>query len=69
MKDRLKEIVQSLIGITLYSFSKCYACFNDPIQLQGSKNNEIYSENTDNNIRILINKYFDYCIDNMNSKE
>ena len=68
MKDRMKEIVQSLIDITIYSFSKCYACFSDPNHPQCPKIIDIYVENTDNNIRILLNKYFDYCIAKMNSK-
>jgi len=68
MHDKLKEIVQGLVNVSVYSFARCYTCFTDPNNTNCQKTVDSSVESADSTIRLLLNKYFDYCITNMNPK-
>jgi len=68
LHTRLKEITHHLINISVYSFSKCYACYSDPSSQNCPKGVDNSTESADSNIRLLLTKYFDYSIANMSAK-
>jgi brefeldin A-inhibited guanine nucleotide-exchange protein len=69
LTPRLKEIVQALLHISSYSFQKCYACFSDIAAINCPKTVDAVAENTDIAIKALLNKYFEFCFNQIHTEK